>query len=150
VEQDMQVGELMTRNVPILCPDDSLRVAAYKMDEFNVGALPVCDGERLIGIVSDRDITVRCTSIGASPDQTPVTEAMTEDVCWCFVDDPVEEVERVMAKRHVRRMPVVDRDEHLVGMVSLGDLATREVPGSGETLRTISAPSRSDRPARRR
>jgi CBS domain-containing protein len=122
VEQDMQVGEVMTRNVPVLCPDDSLRVAAYKMDEFNVGALPVCDGERLIGIVSDRDITVRCTSIGASPDQTPVTEAMAGDVCWCFADDPIEEVEQVMIERHVRCMPVLDSRKRLVGIVSRGDL----------------------------
>ncbi|HYD07009.1 MAG TPA: CBS domain-containing protein [Reyranella sp.] len=141
----MQVCDAMTRNVAVVSPGDSLRTAAFRMDALNVGALPVCDGARLVGIVTDRDITVRCTSAGASPDRTPVSEAMTEDVCWCFEDDPIEEVEQAMAQMQIRRMPVVDGHKRLVGMVSLGDLATDHAPGSEETLRAISEPSEPDR-----
>src|SRR5581483_11479218 len=141
----MQVSDVMSRDVVVVSPDDSLRQAAYRMDEFNVGALPVCDGERLVGIVSDRDMVVRCTPAGASPDRTPVADAMTDEVCWCFEDDPVEEVEEAMARMQIRRMPVVDGHKRLVGMVSLGDLATDRAAGSGDTLRAISEPSWPDR-----
>lgn len=141
----MQVSDVMSRDVAVVSPHDSLRMAAFRMDEFDVGALPVCDGDRLVGIVSDRDIVVRCTSAGASPNRTSVTEAMTEEVCWCFEDDPVEEVEEAMQHMQIRRMPVVDGHKRLVGMVSLGDLATDRAPGSEDTLRAISEPSQPDR-----
>jgi CBS domain-containing protein len=145
----MQVCDVMTRNVAVVSPGDSLRMAASRMDEFNVGSLPVCDGARLVGIVSDRDITVRCTAAGAAPDRTAVAEAMTEGVRWCFADDPVEDVEQAMAEMQIRRMPVVDGHKRLVGMVSLGDLATDHAPGSEATLRAISDPSEPDRSSNR-
>jgi len=77
----MQVSDVMSRNVTVVSPDDTLEAAAFKMDQFNVGALPVCNGDRLVGIVSDRDMVVRCMAAGAPPDRTPVAQAMTEEVC---------------------------------------------------------------------
>jgi CBS domain-containing protein len=147
----MRADEVMTRDVVSVRPDAMVREAARMMDELNVGALPVCDGWRLVGIVTDRDIVVRSTADGMRPDATPVQAVMTGEVCWCFEDDPVEKIEEAMAQRQIRRMPVVDRDKRLVGMIALGDLATDRAPGAGEALRRISQPSepdRSRRPAR--
>lgn len=142
----MQARELMTRDVVTVRPDATIREAARTMDDLNVGALPVCDGRRLVGIVTDRDITVRATADGMLPDTTLVRAVMSEDVCWCFEDDGVDEIERAMAHRQIRRMPVVDRAKRLVGMVALGDLATDGAPGTNEALRSISQPSRPRRP----
>src|SRR5438270_846104 len=129
----MRVRDLMTRDVAVLSPRDSVREAACRMDDLNVGALPVCDGSRLVGIVTDRDITVRCTAAGGRPDAIRVHEVMTDDVRWCFEDDPLEEVEQEMAEVQIRRMPVVDGRKRLVGMLSLGDLAAVRAPGTEDT-----------------
>src|SRR3954469_22494051 len=110
----MRAGEVMTRNVVTVRPDAMIREAAQMMDDLNVGALPVCDGRRLVGIITDRDITVRATADGMRPDATPVQAVMTDDVCWCFEDDNVAAVERAMARRQIRRMPVVDDRKRLV------------------------------------
>ena len=144
----MQAGEVMTRDVVTVRPDAMIREAARMMDELNVGALPVCDGRRLVGIITDRDIVIRSTADGMRPDATPVHAVMTEEVCWCFEDDGVEKIEDVMAGRQIRRMPVVDRDKRLVGMITLGDLATDRAPGAGDALRRISEPSEPDRSGR--
>jgi CBS domain-containing protein len=141
----MRVGDVMTRDVMVISPRASVREAARKMDQLNVGALPVCDGRRLVGMITDRDITVRCTAAGGPPENTRVHEIMSEDLRWCFEHDPVEHVERDMAELQIRRMPVVDRGKKLVGIVSLGDLAVENVPGTGEVLRRISEPSEPDR-----
>jgi CBS domain-containing protein len=143
----MRAAEIMTRDVVTVRPDASVREAARMMDDLNVGALPVCDGRRLVGIVTDRDITVRATADGMRPDRTPVHAVMTDDVCWCFEDDAVEAIEHEMARRQIRRMPVVDAEKRLVGMIAMGDLATGEAPGAGATLRRISEPSEPDRAA---
>jgi len=105
----MRVGEVMTRDVTVVSPHASVRDAARKMDQLNVGALPVCNGTRLVGIVTDRDITVRCTATGAPPDKTRVEDVMTDDVHWCFEDDPVEDAEQEMSHVQIRRLPVIDR-----------------------------------------
>ena len=144
----MRAAEVMTRDVVTVRPDAMVREAARIMDELNVGALPVCDGRRLVGMLTDRDIVVRSTADGMRPDATPVQAVMTEEVCWCFEDDPVEKVEQAMAERQIRRMPVVDRDKTLVGMIALGDLATDRAPGTEEALRRISEPSEPDRAPR--
>ena len=141
----MRVADVMTRDVAVVSPQASVREAARRMDRLNVGALPVCDGARLVGIVTDRDITVRCTAAGAPPDRRRVCEVMTDDVRWCFEDDPLEEVEQEMAEVQIRRMPVVDGRKRLVGMLSLGDLAAVRAPGTEDTLRSISEPSAPDR-----
>jgi CBS domain-containing protein len=145
----MQAGDVMTRDVVTVRPDAMIREAARMMDELNVGALPVCDGRRLVGIITDRDIVVRSTADGMRPDATPVHAVMTDEVCWCFEDDAVEKIEDAMARRQIRRMPVVDRDKRLVGMITLGDLATDRAPGAGDALRRISEPSEPDRSGRR-
>ena len=144
----MQAGEVMTRDVVTVRPDAMVREAARMMDELNVGALPVCDGARLVGIVTDRDIVVRSTADGMRPDTTPVHMVMTGEVFWCVEDDPVEKIEEAMARRQIRRMPVVDQDKRLVGMIALGDLATDRSPGAGDALRRISEPSEPDRSRR--
>jgi CBS domain-containing protein len=146
----MRAAEIMTRDVITVPPDASVREAARLMDELNVGALPVCDGRRLFGIITDRDIVVRSTADGMRPDTTLVHAVMTDEVCWCFQDDPVHEIERAMARRQIRRMPVVDRGKRLVGMIALGDLAADHTPGTEETLRSISEPSQPDRTGRAR
>jgi CBS domain-containing protein len=145
----MQAGDVMTRDVVTVRPDAMIREAARMMDELNVGALPVCDGRRLVGIITDRDFVIRSTADGMRPDATPVHAVMTEEVCWCFEDDAVEKIEDAMARRQIRRMPVVDRDKRLVGMITLGDLATDRAPGAGDALRRISEPSEQDRSGRR-
>ncbi|GEP60823.1 CBS domain-containing protein [Reyranella soli] len=144
----MRAGDVMTRDVVTVRPDAMIREAAQMMDDLNVGALPVCDGRRLVGIITDRDIVVRSTADGMRPDATPVHVVMTGEVCWCVEDDPVEKIEGEMARRQIRRMPVVDQDKRLVGMIALGDLATDRAPGAGDALRRISEPSEPDRSRR--
>jgi CBS-domain-containing membrane protein len=142
----MRIAEVMTRDVKVIGPERSVREAARLMDNLNVGSLPVCDGERLVGMITDRDITVRATAVGEDPDQTQVKEIMTDDVRWCFEDDEVNDVVRTMGDVQIRRVPVVDRAKRLVGIVALGDLATERAEGTEEALRNISEPSEPDRP----
>ena len=142
----MKISEIMTAGVQVVRPDDTIRRAAQLMDELNVGSLPVCTGRKLVGIITDRDITIRATAAGRGPDETRVSEAMSEDLRWCFDDDDTAKVMDVMRDVQIRRVPVVDRDKNLVGIVALGDIAERlaqEV--SGETLKEISAPAEPDR-----
>ena len=141
----MQVSDVMTRDVTVVSPESSVREAARKMDQFNVGALPVCEGKHLVGVLTDRDIVVRSTATGSPPEMTRVNEVMSDDVRWCFESDPVERVQKQMAEMQIRRLPVVDRERNLIGMVSLGDLAAERASGVEETLRSISEPSEPDR-----
>lgn len=141
----MKISEVMTREVEVVSPDASLREAARKMDDLNVGVLPVCDGQRLVGILTDRDITVRATAIGESPDVTRVDEVMSGEVWWCHEDDDVEDVAHRMGEKQIRRMPVIDHNRMLVGIVALGDFATDMAPGTQDALRHISEPSEPDR-----
>jgi CBS domain-containing protein len=145
----MKISEVMTRDVRVIRPDRSARDAAKLMDDLNVGVLPVCDGEKLVGIVTDRDITVRATAAGRDPDDTPVREIMTEEVRWCFEDEEVSNVAGMMGDVQIRRIPVVDRNKRLVGIVALGDLATDRAEGTSEALRRVSEPSEPDRSAAR-
>jgi CBS domain-containing protein len=141
----MRVAEVMTRDFEVISPNATVRDAARKMDELNVGVLPVCDGRRLVGVLTDRDVTIRATATGAPPDATHIHEVMTNEVRWCFEDEPVEKAERTMSEVQIRRLPVVDRNKNLVWIVSLGDLATARAPGTEESLRRISEPSEPDR-----
>ncbi|MGK9167598.1 CBS domain-containing protein [Inquilinus limosus] len=144
----MRIAEVMTSDVAVVRPKDSIRHAAQRMDELNVGSLPVCDGKRLVGMITDRDITVRVTAAGRNPEDTPVSDAMSQDVRWCWTDDDVEEVSELMGEAQVRRIPVINADKQLVGMVSLGDLSTKHAPGAAETLEEVSTPSAPDRSRR--
>jgi CBS domain-containing protein len=143
----MQLKDVMTRQVEVISPDASLEEAARKMDELNVGPLPVCEGGRLVGLVTDRDITVRATAAGKSPRSTTVREAMTTDVLYCFDDQDVREAARLMETQQIRRVPVLDHSHRLVGIVSLGDVATeaRDDRLSGEVLERVSEPAQPDR-----
>ena len=135
-----KIRELMTPNVVVVSPDDTLQIAARKMQERDIGFLPVCDGQRLIGTLSDRDITVRAVAEGRDPKSTPVREFASPQPVWCFDDQDVGEAARRMQEKQVRRLMVLRReDKHLVGVVSLGDLAangTREI--SSEVLESTS------------
>jgi CBS domain-containing protein len=144
------IAEVMTRDVIFVSPQESLRGAARMMDDLNVGALPVCDAGRLVGMITDRDITVRATSVGEAPDDTRVEEVMSEDVRWCYDDQTVDEVMQQMSDTQIRRVPVVEHDTRkLVGIVSLGDLATKggNPEEVDQTLENISFPSEPDRPS---
>lgn len=134
----MQVGEAMTADVRTVRPDASLREAARLMAELDAGAVPVCADDRLVGMLTDRDIAVRAVAAGKGPD-TPVREVMTEAVHFCFADEDCAAVSQDMGERQVRRLPVLDRDKRLVGILSLGNLSTRYSSGSaGGALGRIS------------
>jgi CBS domain-containing protein len=137
----MKVSDCMTHDVRLTAPTQTLREAAKLMAEMDVGALPVGNDERLIGMVTDRDIAIRAVARGLGPD-TPVREVMTEDVKYCFADQTIEEVCRNMGDIQVRRLPVVDRQKRLVGIISLSDIANGDgaVEDAGEALRDISQP----------
>src|SRR6185503_3670579 len=119
----MELRDIMTRNVEIVSADSSLKEAATKMRELDVGLIPVCDGDRLQGMVSDRDITIRATADGRDPVKTKVSEIMSTDIAYCLEDQEVEEAISLMEARQIRRLPVLDTDKRLVGIVSLGDVA---------------------------
>jgi CBS domain-containing protein len=146
----MQVAEIMTRDVQTVSPTDTIQHAAATMDALNVGAVPVCDGKRLVGMLTDRDITVRATAADERPSECRVGDIMTEDVQCCYENDDIEEAIERMKSVQVRRMPVVNRNKEIVGMVSLGDLATRtkDTWQAADTLQGISDPSEPDRSGR--
>jgi len=118
----MKVSEVMTRDVQTVQPDQPVQEAASFMLSADAGSIPVTEGERLIGMITDRDIAVRGIAKGHGPD-TPVRELMTNDLVIARVDDDVEEVATKMSEAQVRRLPVIDQDERLCGIVSLGDLS---------------------------
>jgi len=133
------VSEIMTRDVELARPDQSVQDVAQKMAEMNTGALPVGENDRLVGMVTDRDIAVRVAAEGKDPKETRVRDIMTKSIRYCFEDENVEDVAENMAEQQVRRLPVVSRNKRLVGIVSLGDIATslpHQVGGSA--LRGIS------------
>jgi CBS domain-containing protein len=118
----MKIAEVMTPNPEVVTPDQPIQEAARRMLDADTGALPVGDGERLIGMVTDRDITVRAVAEGRGP-ETPVREVMSEKLLFAWDDQEVDEVAIQMSDAQVRRMPILSRDrETLVGMVSIGDL----------------------------
>jgi CBS domain-containing protein len=138
----------MSKNVQFISPQESLQRAAQMMDELNVGSLPVCDGERLVGMITDRDITIRATAAGKSPSDAHVDEIMSKDIRWCFEDQPLDEVMIQMADSQIRRVPVVSHDEQhkLVGIVALGDIATKTPDGAQkedveQLVEMVSSPS---------
>jgi CBS domain-containing protein len=115
----MLLKEIMTTDVEVIEPETSIANAAKKMRSLDVGALPVCDGRRLIGMVTDRDITIRATADARNPDSTFVRDCMSPEIVYCFDDQDVEEAERVMQEKQIRRLPVLTRDKQLAGIVAL-------------------------------
>ena len=139
----MQVKEVMTKGAECVRPDDTLQQAASKMRDLDVGPLPVCDNDRLAGMLTDRDITVRAVAEGRDPRSAKVRDAMSEGVLYCFEDDDVAAAARLMKEKQVRRLVVLNHDKRLVGIVSLGDLAveTGDQKLAGQTLERVSQPS---------
>jgi CBS domain-containing protein len=139
----MQLREVMTPDVEVIGSDIRLKDAAAKMKELDVGLMPVCDGEKLRGLLTDRDITVRATAEGKDPLKTKVSEIMSADVVFCFEDQDIEEAISLMEVKQIRRVPILDRNKRLVGIVSLGDIAVRagDQKLTGETLREVSEPA---------
>ena len=136
----MKVSDAMTRDVSIANPGDTLQQAASKMAELDAGVLPVGADDRLVGMLTDRDIAVRAVARGLGP-QTPVRDVMSEEVRYCYEDEELETVTQNMGDIRVRRLPVLNRDKRLVGIVSLGDIATsRDDALAGEALSGISRP----------
>jgi CBS domain-containing protein len=131
----------MTTSVQLCTPDDTLKDAAEAMGALGVGLLPVTDNERLLGMISDRDIAVRGIGMGRGPDLR-VGDVMTTEVLYCFEDQTLEEVAANMGDQQIRRLPVLNRDKRLVGIISLGDIAQASADGRGaEALSLISRPS---------
>ena len=139
----MKIAQLMAKDVLVARPEDTIRTVAEQMSRVDIGALPVCDGRRLLGMITDRDIVVRAVAFGRGPDTT-CGAIMSRDIKYCFEDDDVDEVCQRMGEEQIRRIPVLDRHRQLVGIVSLGDLATDGRPRSaGRALEKISQPTRS-------
>jgi len=139
----MHVGEVMTRHVEVISSNAPLREAAGKMKTLDVGLVPVCDGDNLKGILTDRDITVRGIAEGYDPSETKVADIMSTDLAYCFEDDEIEAALNLMEKRQIRRLPVLSREKRLVGIVSLGDLAVHggQKARLGATLEEVSQPA---------
>ena len=138
----MKLSEIMTRDVVVMQPDDSLQSAAKKMRDRNIGFIPVCDGEELIGVISDRDITIRALADGMDVSIMLGRDLMTVPAIYCFDDQDVSEAARIMEENQIRRLVILSRDDkRLVGVVSLGDLARNEpADRSGHVLQKISEP----------
>ncbi|MFL5339157.1 MAG: CBS domain-containing protein [Gemmataceae bacterium] len=142
----MQVRDIMTRHVQSIRPDASLREAARQMHDLDIGFLPVCDGGRLVGTLTDRDITVRAVAAGDDPDATSVREVMASEVIFSFDDEDVASAARTMKDKQIRRLVVLNRDKRLVGILSLGDLAdTGDELLAGNTLEFVSEPPGTNR-----
>jgi CBS domain-containing protein len=142
-----KVKDVMHRGVEVVRPDDTVKHAAIMMEANDIGPVPVCDGERLVGMLTDRDIAVRTVAAGRDPARTTVRETMTaEDLAWVFEDQDLDEAVALMEKRQVRRLPVVDREKRLVGMLALADLARRaDERAQTEALQGVSQPTETQR-----
>lgn len=136
----MKISEVMTRDVRLAHEDTTIQQAARMMEEIDSGFLPVADSDHLIGMVTDRDIAIRGVGDGKSP-ETHVSDVMTRDVKYCFDDDDIGDVARNMSDIQVRRLPVINREKRLVGVVSIGDLAVDHAAIAGEALSGISEPT---------
>ncbi|MDQ5847814.1 MAG: CBS domain-containing protein [Pseudomonadota bacterium] len=136
----MRVSEAMTREVRIADPGQTIRDVAIIMREIDAGVVPVGENDRLVGIITDRDIAIRAVALGKGPD-TPVREVMSQDVKYCFDDEDMEHVAQNMGDIQVRRLPVVNREKRLVGIVSLADVALAEGrQPAGEAVVGVSRP----------
>jgi CBS domain-containing protein len=136
----MRVSEVMTRDVQVAAPDQSIRDAACAMADIDAGALPVGENDRLVGMITDRDIAIRAVAQGLPPD-TRIRDVMSKEMLYCFEDQDLDDVARNMSDVKVRRLPVLNRDKRLVGIVSLGDLAQNDdAKTTGRTVAGISKP----------
>jgi len=139
------IQDIMTRDVQTISSQETIQRAAQLMDELNVGAIPVLDGDKLVGMITDRDITVRSVAVGQDPRSTKVTDVMSTDVRTCTPGQSIEEVLSQMGDVQIRRVPVVDDSGKVIGIVSLGDVATSDAADVDLALDEISSPSEPDR-----
>ena len=139
-----RLADIMTRDVQTIRPDATVFEAASLMRRLNVGALPITEGRRLRGMLTDRDVVVRAVADGRDPHLTSAADAMSSEIVYAYAQDPVTKAARLMRQHQIRRLPIVDQDKNLVGIVSLGDLAVDvgDEALSGETLERVSEPSR--------
>jgi CBS domain-containing protein len=135
-----KISEIMSPNPMVIGPEDTLQRAARMMQDLDVGALPVCNGKQVLGMVTDRDIAIRGVAAGLKPDTACVSDIMTRDIKWVSDTQDTDEVMRMMGDCQIRRLPVINQRKELVGIVSLGDIATRQSGHTDEALREISEP----------
>ena len=136
----MRVSDAMTREVRIATPGQSIREVAKIMAEIDAGAMPVGENDRLVGMITDRDIAIRAVAQGKGPD-TPVRDVMsTEQVLFCYEDEEIDHVAKNMAEQKVRRLPVVNREKRLVGIISLGNVAQKEKKAAQKAVSGVSKP----------
>ena len=136
----MRVSEAMTREVRVASPGQTIRDVARMMAESDAGAVPVGDNDRLVGMITDRDIAIRAVAQGKGPD-TPVRDVMsTEQVLYCYEDEELDHVAKNMSQQQVRRLPVVDREKRLVGIVSLGNIAQTEARSASKAVKGVTKP----------
>ncbi|HYE01174.1 MAG TPA: CBS domain-containing protein [Alphaproteobacteria bacterium] len=143
----MKLSEIMSRDVEVVSPHTTITEAARTMRDLDTGYLPVGADGQLQGAITDRDITIRITAEGMDPNAMKVRDAMTEEVVYCFEDSDVQEAARLMSEQQIRRLPVLSRDKKLVGVVSIGDIATQSGQDEvvGEALEQISQPGQNQR-----
>jgi CBS domain-containing protein len=137
-----KLSEVMTRNVQVISPDATIKEAAQQMRGGDFGMLPVGENDRMIGAISDRDIAIRAIAEGKQSN-TRVRDVMSDGIVWAYDSDSVEEAARLMSEHQIRRLPVVDKDKRLVGIVALGDFAVEsaDIVPAAEALAEISRPS---------
>jgi CBS domain-containing protein len=139
----MQVSRIMTASVESVPPETTIQDVARTMKRSDIGPLPVCEDDRLIGVVTDRDIAIRAVAQGLDPRTTSVREIMSPEVLWCYENQSVDDVAQLMRQRQVRRVIVLDQNRRLCGIASLGDLATQQPDQQlvAETLEQVSEPA---------
>jgi CBS domain-containing protein len=142
----MLLRDMMTINIEDISADATLMQAAEKMKLLDIGAIPVRENDRLVGMITDRDIAVRAVAEGRDPKKMPVRDAMSREIWFCYEDQSVESVAKLIEEKQIRRLPIFDRSERAIGMVSLGDLAVRNQDDrlSGEVLERVSKSSQTN------
>lgn len=143
----MKVRDIMTKNVETVPESTSLKEAAELMKRLNVGVIPIVNGTQVVGLITDRDIVVRSTAMGHDPNEVTVSDVMTKGMEYVYQDQDVKEAAKLMADKQIRRLPVLDRQMQMVGILSLGDLSvdSENDKRAGETLEDISKPAHPDR-----
>jgi CBS domain-containing protein len=143
----MRIAAIMTRDPEIVRPDGFLKDAALRMQQLDVGMLPISDGHQLVGMLTDRDITVRATAKGRDPTTTQIREVMTPEVVYCLEDQEVSEAAKLMQEKQIRRLPILNQEKRLVGIVSLGDVAVHSGAEKiiSKTIKEVSEPAEPNR-----
>jgi CBS domain-containing protein len=135
----MRIHDVMTKAAVCTPPDASIQQAAERMKDLDVGALPVCENDRFVGMITDRDIAIRSAADGHNPRMEHVRDVMTPELVYCFEDEDTVEAAKLMREKQIRRLPVLNRDKRLVGMITLGDIAkeTGDRESTGKTMEKI-------------